>query len=175
MIENKDLSVYFDTLLYVFKYKGIIRKLILDYKFEEKSFLYKTFVNFLLKDKKFFEILKTYDTIIPVPISKKRKKERGYNQSALIAEDLGKKLHLKIVKNELVKIKDIKKQSTLNGEERKINVQGAYGLRHRYNLENKKILLVDDIYTTGSTVNECAKTLRKIKINKVDVLTIAKD
>ena len=66
-IENK----YFNELMYIFKYEGQIRKLILDYKFNEKTYIYLTFVNFLLKNKKIFENIKKYDTIIPVPISKK--------------------------------------------------------------------------------------------------------
>ena len=65
---------YFDELIYYFRYEGIIRKLILDYKFNDKSFLYKTFSSFLLKDEKIFEKIQKYDKIMPVPISKKRKK-----------------------------------------------------------------------------------------------------
>ena len=57
--EKKNINLYFDKHLYIFQYEGIIRKLIIDYKFNEKSYLYKTFVNFLLKNKKFFEILKS--------------------------------------------------------------------------------------------------------------------
>ena len=86
----------FEKLFYCFKYEGNIRKLILNYKFNEKSYLYKTFVNFLLKNEKWFEILKTCDTIIPIPISKKRNKERGYNQSLLIAKEIGKKVQIPV-------------------------------------------------------------------------------
>ena len=93
-IENQlDISIiknvedkYFDELMSIFKYEGMVRKLILNYKFNEKSYMYMTFVNLLLKDKKIFENIKNYDTIIPVPISKKRQKERGYNQCELIAK-----------------------------------------------------------------------------------------
>ena len=87
-IEEKN----FEELMYIFKYEGQVRKLILDYKFNEKSYMYKTFVNFLLNDKKIFENIKKYDKIIPVPISKKRYKERGYNQSLLIAKEISKQI-----------------------------------------------------------------------------------
>ena len=99
---------YFNELITIFKYEGIIRRIILDYKFNEKSYSYLTFTKFILKHKKVFEKIKSYDTIIPVPISKKRFKERGYNQSYLIAKEIAKNTDLKILNNCLIKTKNIK-------------------------------------------------------------------
>lgn len=152
-----------------------MRKLILDYKFNEKPYIYKTFVNFLLNNKKIFEKIKKYDTIIPVPISKKRLKERGYNQSLLIAKEICKRTNLKIMNNCLIKTKNIIEQSKLNKEERLQNISGVYNLKNKQLLNNKKILLIDDIYTTGSTANECSKTLKNGKPDKIGVLVLAKD
>lgn len=166
---------YFDELICIFKYEGQIRKLILDYKFNEKSYIYMTFVKLLLKDKKIFENIKNYDTIIPVPISKKRQKERGYNQSELIAKEIAKKIKLEYRNNCLIKTKNIIEQSKLNKEDREKNIQGVYRLENGQSLKNKKILLIDDIYTTGSTVNECSKIIRKANPRRICVLTIAKD
>ena len=170
-IENKN----FDELIYIFKYEGQIRKLILDYKFNEKSYLYLTFVNFLLKNKKIFEKIKNYDTIIPVPISKKRNKTRGYNQSLLIAKEIAQQTNLELVNNCLIKTKNIIEQSKLNKEDRTKNIHGVYELKNKKMIENKKILLIDDIYTTGSTVNECSKILRKGNPSKIGILVLAKD
>ena len=153
----------------------MIRKVILNYKFNDKPYLYKTIVNFLLKNEKFFEILKSYDTIIPVPISTKRYKERGYNQSYLIAKEIAKKLKIKCNNNSLLKTKNIIEQSKLNKEERQKNIQGVYKLSNPKILQNKKILLLDDVYTTGSTVKECSKILIQAKPTKIGVFTIAKD
>lgn len=173
--ENQDNEFYFQEHLYIFEYQGMIRKIILNYKFNDKSYLYKTIVNFLLKNEKFFAIIKSYDTIIPVPISSKRRKERGYNQSELIAREIAKIVSLDYAKECLFKTKNIVEQSKLNKEERQKNIQGVYRLRNSGKLENKKILLVDDIYTTGSTVNECCKNLSQVEPKKMGVLTIAKD
>lgn len=173
--EKQNINLYFDKHLYIFQYEGIIRKLIIDYKFNEKSYLYKTFVNFLLKNKKFFEILKSYDTIIPVPISKKRKKDRGYNQSTLIAREISKRLKIELNTSCLYKAKDIVAQSTLNREEREQNIKDVYELKNVKELEKKKILLIDDIYTTGSTLNECSKILRKSNPKVITCFTMAKD
>lgn len=170
-IENK----YFDELIYIFKYEGQIRKLILDYKFNEKSYIYLTFVNFLLKNEKIFENIKTYDTIIPVPISRKRLKNRGYNQSYLIAKEIAKYTKLELMNNCLIKTKNIIEQSKLNKDEREKNIQGVYELKNRNLIKNKKILLIDDIYTTGSTVNECSKILMQGSPCKIGILVLAKD
>lgn len=166
---------YFNQLISIFKYEGYIRKVILDYKFNEKSYMYITLVNFLLKDEKIFENIKNYDTIIPVPISKKRQKERGYNQSLLIAKEIAKQTNLELLNKCLIKTKNIIEQSKLNKEDREINIQGVYKLINDKLIENKKILLIDDIYTTGSTVNECSKMLRNANPKNIGILTIAKD
>ena len=173
--ENIKKEKYFEELMYIFKYEGQVRKLILDYKFNEKSYLYKTFVNFLLKNEKIFENIKKYDKIIPVPISKKRNKERGYNQSMLISEEIANKTNLELVNNCLRKTKNIIEQSTLNKEDRQQNIQGVYSLQNERLITNKKILLVDDIYTTGSTVNECCKILQQANPKTIGVLVLAKD
>lgn len=121
--------------------------------------------------------MKKYDIILVVPISKSRKKERGYNQSELIAKEISKIISVKLEKNILYKIKDTKPQSTLNKQQRKQNAEGAYIAENTLKIKNKKILIIDDIYTTGNTVNECAKVLveKEIKRNNIGILTIAKD
>lgn len=170
---------YFNELIYIFNYEGIIRKTILDYKFNQKSYLYKTFANFILKNKNIFEKIKNYDKIIPVPISKKRMKERGYNQSFLIAKQIAKNINyyknIEICNNVLIKVKNITEQSKLNKQDRLKNIQDVYKLKNETLIKNKKILLVDDIYTTGSTVNECSKILLHANPKEIGVLVIAKD
>ena len=175
-ILKQDLEdIYIKELIYIFKYEGIIRKLILDYKFHEKPYMYVCFVNFVLKNEKIFEKLQSYDTIIPVPISKKRMKERGYNQSLLIAKKLSREVKIPLQANCLLKTKNIIEQSKLNKEQRKQNIQNVYELKNGEILNKKRILLIDDIYTTGSTVNECAKILQQARPEKIDVLVLAKD
>ena len=166
---------YFDEHLYVFMYGGIIRSMLLNYKFNDKPYLYKTIVKYLLKSEKFVEKIKSYDIIIAVPLSRKRKGERGYNQSSLIATEISKILKIELRNECLEKIKNIAKQSTLSKDERQINIQGAYMLRNLKKLYHKKILLIDDIFTTGSTANECSKEIIKAGTNKIGLLTIAKD
>ena len=164
----------FQKLLYRFKYEGNSRKIILNYKFKEKSYLYKTFVNFLLKNEDFFNFIKNYDTIVPIPISKKRQKERGYNQSDLIAKEISKKIQIPY-NNVLIKSRNIIEQSKLNKEDRQKNIKGVYDLKNKEIIKNKKVILLDDIYTTGSTVNEASKILKQGNVKTISVLVLAKD
>ncbi len=173
-----DEEKYFDEHMYIFKYYGKIRNAILDYKFSEKTYIYQTFINFLKNNEKMCVQIKKYDIIMSVPISKKRKIQRGYNQSSIIAKKIAKFLNITYYENILVKKIDNKPQSTLNGIDRKENVKGVYDINKRQfktNIKDKRILLVDDIFTTGSTVNECSKILRQADANKIGVFTIAKD
>ena len=172
---SQDNTKYFDEHIYLFKYQGLIREKIIEYKFNERAYLYKTFVNFWLNDKNTCRIFSNYDIIIPVPIHKKRKLERGYNQTELIAKAIANQTRLKLEKNVLLKQKNIVSQSSLNKNDRKQNVKNAFIVNNIEKVINKKILLFDDIYTTGSTVNECAKILKRAGAKQVGVLTIAKD
>jgi ComF family protein len=176
-IENyeQDQEKFFDEHLYIFAYAGVIRKAILKYKFNDKSYIYKTFVKILLKNEKFVEKIKTYDIILPIPVSKKRERTRGYNQSELIATEMARLVNIKVANNCLYKEKEIISQSNLNKEERAENIKGAFSVYNSKKLVNKNVLIVDDVYTTGSTVNECSRLIKETGCNKIGILTIAKD
>jgi len=174
---NKNIKdKYFDEHLYVFKYKNLIRDKLIQYKFFDSAYLYKTFSKIIYKNKKICGFLKKYDIIIPVPIHKKRKTKRGYNQSELIVKDIalntGIAMHFKV----LQKIRNTKPQSSLGKKEREINIKDAYVVNKSEIIFNKNILLFDDIYTTGSTVNECARVLIEngLERESIGVLTKTK-
>lgn len=166
---------YYSESMHIFRYDGEIRKKIIDYKFNNKPYLYKTFAKIILKNEKVCGFLKNYDIIIPVPIHKKRKLSRGYNQTELIAKEISKHTHLKLEKNILAKQKNIVTQSSLNKTKRQKNVKNAFEIKNLEGIINKNVLIFDDIYTTGSTVLECSKVLRKCFSGKIGVLTVAKD
>ena len=167
---------YYNKHLYIFDYKGIIRTKIINYKFRDKAYLYKFFVHIMLKNKKIYRFIKSYDIIIPVSISKKRFKERGYNQTLLIAKELSRNIEGLELKNDvLFKTKNTVPQSTLNKVERKNNLKDTYVVINDTAIKNKKILILDDVYTTGSTAGECSKILKKAGAEQIGVITIAKD
>lgn len=161
--------------MHIFRYEEKIRNLILQYKFNDKAYLYKTFCEFIVKNKKAFDFIKKYDIIIPVPIHKKRLKTRGYNQSELIAKELTKRTKLIFLKDVLVKKINNNAQSTLNKKEREENAKNVYKLINSEKIKNKNVLIFDDIYTTGATINSCIKELEKVGVKNIGILTLAKD
>lgn len=173
---TKDIDKNFNNHMYIFKYEGLIREKIIDYKFNEKAYLNELFVKIILKNEKIYSFLKKYDIIIPVPIHKQRKRYRGYNQSELILKKLADYMpDILLNTNILYKTKNIKPQSTLNMSKRKENIKNAYTVKNNKLIKDKNILLFDDIYTTGSTVNECSKLLKRSGAKEIGILTIAKD
>ena len=166
-------NIYFDELLYCFEYKNLIRNLILKYKFYDYGYLSNLFSNVILNNKKINEIIKSYDIIIPVPMSKIKKKIRGYNQTELIAEYF--KNYISIDKSSLIKLRKTKTQSTLLAYERAENIKNAFEVIDSSKIKNKNIIVFDDIVTTGLTVNEISKVLKNAGANKVFVLVLAKD
>ena len=165
----------FDIHIYFAKYEKLIREKILEYKFKNKAYLHNFFAEIIIKYEKEYSFLKKYDIITPVPIHKIRKIARGYNQTELIAKDIAKQIKNLTYKNTLKKIKNTVPQSSLNKEQRSINAQNSYIILKNVELNDKNIVLFDDIYTTGATVNECCKLLKKAGADKIAVLTIAKD
>ena len=102
--------------------------------------------------------LRDMEGIVPVPISRKRREERGYNQSELIAKTLGDFYGLPVVSG-LVKHKHTEAQSSLSREERIRSVQGAFSVKDSSAVKGKRLLLTDDIVTTGATLCACAEAL----------------
>ena len=169
------LDKNFTTYMYIFRYEGLIRDTIIKYKFMDQSYIYKSFVNFMIKNKKICRFLKSYDIIIPVPISKQRTLKRGYNQCELLLKELKKNSDLNINCKILYKVKNIVPQSSLSKENRINNVKNAYIVKNSEIIKDKKVLLVDDIYTTGNTLNECSRMLKLAGAYDVGALTLAKD
>lgn len=121
--------------------------------------------------------IRDYDIMMPVPLHKKRYLERGYNQTELVAKNLGEKLKICVNGKILIKNKNIKPQSQKSEEDRKKDVVGVYDLNPKYisEIKGKKVLIFDDIYTTGSTCRECAKTLLEGGAKEVGIFCLARN
>ena len=171
--QNKDNFI--EEHFYLFSYVEPIRGKILQYKFDDKAYLANTIYEFFMNNEKLYRFLKKYDIMIPIPISLSRKRERGYNQSELLARKISKMAGIPIEMQVLKKAKNNQPQSSLNKEQRRENVKNVYKVQNEVKIQNKEILLLDDIYTTGSTANECARMLKQAGCQTVGILTIASD
>ncbi len=152
-------------------YDGVIRTAIIRFKFEKRRnlgiFLGKVLGEFIL------ELKWDIDFIVPIPLSKERLRIRGFNQSEILATEASKILGIPMSLG-LIRIKETKPSINLNVEERLNNINRAFLLSDT-NLKGKKILLIDDVYTTGATTNEASKTLVERGIKEVRVVTLARE
>ncbi len=155
----------------VFLYRGAIRRMIKNLKYDNMKYLAKTFGNFIASEVMNYSV--KFDVVIPVPLSERRKKIRGYNQAYLLCGALKDKLHLDVREEVLLKTKHTSSQAYLSVGERRKNLENSFKVSDKTLVKGKTILLVDDIYTTGSTLNECAKTLKKAGAKEVYCVTLA--
>lgn len=113
------------------------------------------------------------DVIVPVPLHTRRLRERGYNQAALLARELGKGVGLPVLEDAMVRVRDTSPQVDLNAEERKENVREAFHCPTD-RLASQSVLLVDDVYTTGATLEACTLALKQRGVRTVWALTLAR-
>lgn len=164
---------YFDYVYCSTYYKGNIKTQIHNFKFHEKAYLYQYFVEMALREKEISDFLKAFDIITYVPMYVTKEQKRGYNQAKLLANELGKKLNIKVIDCLEKKIEN-KTQSSLSEQERLTNVQDVFDFVKNRNISGKNIILVDDILTTGATVKNCSKILKENNAGKICIFAISK-
>lgn len=114
------------------------------------------------------------DLIVPVPLHPARLRAREFNQSLLLADQLSHHLARPVSVRNLIRVAPTDPQTTLTRQARLRNLRNAFEIRRPQDLAEKRVLLVDDVFTTGTTLNECAKTLRKAGAGPVFALTLAR-
>lgn len=155
-----------------FTYDDFSKKLILPFKHGRRTELAPFLVQLLIRVGN--DLIKEADVIIPVPLHRFRLMKRGYNQAALLAGLLAKKYRKHYAPDVLKRIKHTKSQGHLSPSARAKNLQGAFHIVHASKIKNKRILLIDDVMTSGATVNACTKILLKNGAKQVDILTLAR-
>ena len=155
----KSEKIYFEKGYCVYPYAGAVRNTILNFKFKNMA-LYYTYLGSKMTEYYFEYIMESYDYITAVPIHKKKLKVRGYNQAELLAEYISEQINIPYC-TVLKRTVNTKPQNALNKKERVTNIKNAFSLIDNIDIKNKSILIVDDIFTTGTTINECCKVLKK--------------
>lgn len=173
---------YIDDLYFPLEYKNpLIKKLIKKFKYEPfikdlSSCLSSLIVNHLklLNNPPDFLHSRRDFVMVPVPLHKKRMKWRGFNQAEEITNHLSKSLKINLINDVLLKKKSTPPQVKIPEEQRKKNTRGIFVCREKEKIQGKNVLLVDDVYTTGSTLNEAAQALKKNGVNKIIGLVVAR-
>ena len=163
----------FDKATSPFIYTGKIRSAILKFKSNNARYLAYPMAKLMAKRLENENML-DFDLIIPVPMSEKSFKKRGYNQALLLANELGKILNKPVIDDLLLKVKETKHQKDLNFLSRQENLSSAFELRDKQEIKGKSILIVDDILTTCATVNSCSNTMSKY-VQKIYIVTFARN
>ncbi|HHX23672.1 MAG TPA: ComF family protein, partial [Thermoanaerobacterales bacterium] len=156
-----------------FEYVDIVKDAILRFKFMDKKRYADTFAKLMVKVIKEQNYTSEFDSIVYTPMSKSSMRQRGYNQAKLLAKVVAKELDCEFINNALFKIKETLPQRELTRYKRQQNLKNAFEINQNVNIKGKTILIVDDIYTTGATIDECAKVLIKNGAKKVYSATIA--
>lgn len=169
-------NIYFDECKSMLYYDDKTSNLIHKMKFSHRYLICKDFavmLSFYYKD-----YINKFDAVSFVPLGKNRLLERGYNQSELIARHISKIINIPLIENIIIRKKESKPLSMIKGKElREKAIKNAFKINQKYEFDDNKkinILIIDDVFTTGSTLNEMSLELRKLDfIERIGVLTVA--
>jgi len=170
-----------DGLTSIFAYKGVVTKAIkkLKYKFVKDlaEELVELFLSFCGEEKLFSDFCRLPNvTLVPIPLHPQRLRWRGFNQAELLGELIAKNLGIKFVPDLLLRVKNTKPQVELDKDQRQVNIHGAFkkNPNSQFAIRNSLILIFDDVWTTGATLKEAGKVLKRNGAKKAWGLTIAR-
>jgi ComF family protein len=149
-----------------------LKKLVYRLKYQDATYLSSVMGRMMVEVYKKEEL--KVDMLVAVPLHRKKQKQRGYNQACLLAKYMGKKLGIPYIEQNLIRVKDTDVMYNQTREERWKNVEDAFSVKNPQVIDKKKILLVDDIFTTGATVEACSKVLMRAGAKSVEVMTFTR-
>jgi len=161
----------FDSIACAGAYREPLRTLIIKFKLSDRTYLLEPLLSLAQDAISRSAFGEPVDFIVPVPLHWRKRFQRGFNQSSLIAKNLN--LGKAKFNTDIVRIRYTRQQAELTTAARRKNVEGAFAVRKGHNFKGKNVCLVDDIKTTGATLNECAKVLKEAGANKVFAFVLA--
>jgi competence protein ComFC len=157
------------------KYEGVVKEVILLFKYRGYEVLGKHLGDLVRRSIGGEDDLWVgVDALVPVPLHPKKLRKRGYNQAAVLARHLARLKGVELLENSLVKVRNNPAQTSLTGAEREDNVRGAYAVKKPDSVNGRVVLLVDDVCTTGATLAECSRALKRAGAREVRAVTAAR-
>lgn len=163
----------FDKARFCVYYSSVVRRGILQFKFRNSLYLGEALLGLLSKTFEEHFLSENLDAIIPIPVHKQRLMHRGYNQCAVLAGKLGSRFGIPAPTDILVKTRNTVPQTQLKRKQRMDNIKGSFDVKKPGMVKGKRFLLLDDVFTTGSTVSEAALTLKRHDAEVVQALVLA--
>lgn len=170
---QEDEESYCDGAMSVFEYTGMVKESLIRFKFYNKPGYYRTYARLIADKLGKLTDIKGYDIVMSVPLHKHKEFIRGYNQAYLISKALSRFVKIRECSGALKRERYTESQSLLDRQRRNQNVKGAFSVRLPKKVKGKSILLVDDILTTGSTLEECSRVLKQAGAVKVFAVVVA--
>lgn len=164
----------FDAARAALLYEGPCRDLIHAFKYRHKTHLRRPLALMTAAYLAEFVASRTPDLIVPVPLHVRRLRSRGFNQAVLLGEILAREWQLPMARRALCRVRWTEPQISLSADERRANVKGAFAVADHAVVAGKHVLLLDDVLTTGSTVEECSRVLKRGGATGVTVVTVAR-
>ncbi len=165
---------FFDQAWASTSYEGVMRSCIHSLKYGRHIALGDLLSRILIDFARRYMDMNRFDCIIPVPLHSAKLREREFNQSRLLAQPLADSFNKKMLLRGLVRVKYTLPQSELTSSEREENVRGVFSVNDPQSVKGKNILIIDDVFTTGATLNECALVLKENGAGRIEVLTLAR-
>lgn len=165
---------FFDRLRAPFAYDGTIKDLLMRFKHGDGTDLVLFFARSMVRAAG--DVLPDVDWIVPVPLHWGRLIKRGYNQAGILAAAISKITKIPVMPDGLVRQKSTVSMGHLTSQKRRENIHKAFDVRIKWRpkLQNSNVILIDDVMTTGATVNECVKVMKSFGAGRIDVITIAR-
>lgn len=165
---------YFSKAIAAVEYQGIIKEVIYKYKYGNRPYLYKALGPILIQAIRESDIdIGDIDIIVPVPLHRMKIIKRGFNQSELLGRYISKGFDIPISVGNLIRQKRTLRQNSLDRSNRRSNIKDAFRIKKNVEFTGKRVIVIDDIFTTGATVDECSKKLVQAGAKEIIVVTLA--
>lgn len=168
------MHFFFERAWTGYPYEGTLKEVIHHFKYNQKPYLGSFLSSLLIRFVSDYHIpLAHFDYLIPIPLAQAKLKEREFNQARVLADSLNPCFGLPVVDNALYRKRNTASQAGLDRNSRWKNIQGAFGVKNQEAVKDKRILLIDDVLTTGATASEAARALKDAGAQAIFVVTIA--
>jgi ComF family protein len=153
--------------------EGQVREIIHQFKYQDRFYWLERLGGWLVESYEAFAVGETWDALVPVPLHSKRQRDRGFNQAEELAQLLSRHCGVPVWRG-MRRVRETATQANLSRRERLRNPQGAFALRRGFDLPGVRLLVIDDVLTTGSTMDACARTLLEAGAGRVAGLAVAR-